>query len=162
MTSVQIIGSSFASWRTFSCKQRGLCPSCGTRRMCDEAASITDGILPNAPVRQWVLSLPFEQLRGLAATKPDVLTALGRIFAEEIARATKRLAGVAQSNADSRCPTLAGTTSPSTQTRWKAIRGIAYRLAEATSGTLRTWTGSTVGRRVYGAVGRRSASSFSG
>ena len=41
-----------------------------------------------------LLSLPFE-LRGLAATKPDVLTALGRIFAEEVARATKRLAGVA-------------------------------------------------------------------
>ena len=80
----------------FSCKQRGLCPSCGTRRMCDEAAYITDRILPNAPIRQWVLSLPFE-LRGLAATKPDVLTALGRVFnigAEEIARATKRLAGV--------------------------------------------------------------------
>src|SRR5262249_54303511 len=45
-------------------------------------------------VRQWVLSLPFE-LRGLAATKPDVLTALGRIFAEEVERVTKRLAGVA-------------------------------------------------------------------
>jgi Putative transposase/Transposase zinc-binding domain len=78
----------------FSCKQRGLCPSCGTRRMCDEAANITDRVVPSAPVRQWVMSLPFE-LRGLAATKPDVLTALGRIFAEEVARATKRLAGVA-------------------------------------------------------------------
>jgi hypothetical protein len=33
--------------------------------------------------------------RGLAATKPDVLTALGRIFSEEVARATLRLAGVA-------------------------------------------------------------------
>jgi Transposase zinc-binding domain/Putative transposase len=78
----------------FSCKQRGLCPSCGARRMCDVAANVTDTILPSAPVRQWVLSLPFE-LRGLAATKPDVLTALGRIFAEEVAGATKRLAGVA-------------------------------------------------------------------
>ncbi len=79
---------------SFSCKQRGLCPSCGARRMCDEAANITDRILPSAPVRQWVMSLPFE-LRGLAATKPDVLTALGRIFAEEVARATKRIANVA-------------------------------------------------------------------
>jgi hypothetical protein len=78
----------------FSCRQRGLCPSCGARRMCDEAANITDRILPNAAIRQWVLSLPFE-LRGLSATKPDVLTALCRIFAEEIARATKRVAGVA-------------------------------------------------------------------
>jgi hypothetical protein len=49
--------------------------------MCDEAASITDRILPNDPIRQWVLSLPFE-LRGLAAIKPDVLTAMGAFFAE--------------------------------------------------------------------------------
>jgi hypothetical protein len=77
----------------FSCKQRGLCPSCGARRMCDEAATVTDRILPNVPIRQWVMSLPLE-LRGLAALKPDVLTALGRIFAEEIARTTKRLAAV--------------------------------------------------------------------
>jgi hypothetical protein len=79
----------------FSCKQRGVCPSCGARRMCDVAANVTDRVLPPAPLRQWVLSLPFA-LRGLAATKPDVLTALGRIFAEEIARATKRVAGVAR------------------------------------------------------------------
>ena len=51
-------------------------------------------------VRQWVLSLPFE-LRGLAATKPDVLTALGRIFAEEVARATKRLEAVASAETGS-------------------------------------------------------------
>jgi hypothetical protein len=62
--------------------------------MCDEAANITDCILPNAPVRQSVMSLPFE-LRALAATKPDVLTAFGRIFASEVARPTQRLAGVA-------------------------------------------------------------------
>ena len=41
-----------------------------------------------------MLSLPFE-LRGLAATKPDVLTAVARIFAEEVESITKRLAGVA-------------------------------------------------------------------
>jgi len=33
---------------------------------------LVDRVLPNAPIRQWVLSLPFE-LRGLAAMKPDVL-----------------------------------------------------------------------------------------
>jgi hypothetical protein len=88
----------------FSCKQRGLCPSCGARRMSDIAANVTDAILPSAPVRQWVLSLPFE-LRGLAATKPDVLTALGRIFAEQVERVTKRLAGVAGAETGSiSCP----------------------------------------------------------
>ncbi|HWL86818.1 MAG TPA: transposase, partial [Polyangiaceae bacterium] len=35
------------------------------------------------PVRQWVLSLPFE-LRALAAFKPDVLAALARMFVEAI------------------------------------------------------------------------------
>jgi hypothetical protein len=78
----------------FWCKGRGLCPSCGARRMCNGAAMLVDRVLPNAPLRQWVLSLPFE-LRGLAAMKPDVLGAIERIFAEEIERLTKRLAGIA-------------------------------------------------------------------
>jgi len=68
----------------FSCKHRGLCPSCGTRRMCNEAVQLVDHVLPNVPVRQWGLSLPWE-LRGLAAMKPGVVGAMDRIFAEEIA-----------------------------------------------------------------------------
>src|SRR5262245_14009120 len=64
-------------------------------------AVVTDRLLPNVPIRQYVLSLPHE-LRGLAATKPHVLTALGRIFAEEIARRTKRLTGVAGTETGSR------------------------------------------------------------
>ena len=32
----------------FSCKKRGLCPSCGARRMCDVAANVTDAIFPSA------------------------------------------------------------------------------------------------------------------
>ncbi|WP_434042837.1 MULTISPECIES: transposase zinc-binding domain-containing protein [Sorangium] len=35
----------------FSCKHRGPCPSCASRRMCDEAATLVDRILPNVPVR---------------------------------------------------------------------------------------------------------------
>jgi hypothetical protein len=75
----------------FSCKHRGLCPSCGARRMCTEAAHVVDRVLPNVPVRQWVLSLPWE-LRAAAAMKPGVIGAMDRIFAEEIARLTKRRA----------------------------------------------------------------------
>jgi hypothetical protein len=60
--------------------------------MCNEAAQLVDRVLPNVPIRQWVLSLPWE-LRGLAATTPAVLGALDRIFAQEIARLTKQLAG---------------------------------------------------------------------
>lgn len=42
----------------FSCKARGVCPSCNGRRMQDTAAHLTERVLPWVPVRQWVLSLP--------------------------------------------------------------------------------------------------------
>jgi hypothetical protein len=42
----------------FSCKGRGFCPSCGARRMAQTAAHLVDEILPDVPIRQWVLSLP--------------------------------------------------------------------------------------------------------
>jgi len=66
----------------FSCKMRGLCPSCNARRMCNSAAHLTDRVLPDVPVRQWVLSVPFE-LRFLLASNAQAFTALTRIFMEE-------------------------------------------------------------------------------
>ena len=42
----------------FSCKGRGICPSCNTRRMAETAAHLVDHVFPRVPVRQWVLSLP--------------------------------------------------------------------------------------------------------
>jgi Transposase zinc-binding domain len=93
----------------FSCKHRGLCPSCGARRMAAEAVQVVDRVVPNVPLRQWVLSLPWE-LRGLAATRPKVLGAMDRIFAEEIARLTKRRAGKAGAETGSvAAPQLFGT-----------------------------------------------------
>jgi hypothetical protein len=59
-----------------------------------EAAHVVDRVLPNVPVRQWVLSLPWE-LRAAAAMKPGVIGAMDRIFAQEIARLTRRLASSA-------------------------------------------------------------------
>jgi ribosomal protein S27E len=57
----------------FSCKKRGFCPSCGGRRMAETAALLADEVLPERPLRQWVLSLPFA-LRYLLARDPDSLT----------------------------------------------------------------------------------------
>jgi hypothetical protein len=34
----------------FSCKRRGICPSCGTHRMAETAAYLVDHILPPLPV----------------------------------------------------------------------------------------------------------------
>jgi hypothetical protein len=42
----------------FSCKRRGFCPSCCGRRMSDLAAHLVDRVLPEVPIRQWVLSVP--------------------------------------------------------------------------------------------------------
>jgi len=59
--------------------------------MAAQAAHLVDCILPAVPIRQFVLSFPFE-LSLLAATKPEVLRALARIHAEELARHYKRAA----------------------------------------------------------------------
>jgi ribosomal protein S27E len=39
----------------FSCKRRGFCPSCGARRMAETAALLADEVLPDVPLRQWVI-----------------------------------------------------------------------------------------------------------
>ena len=51
--------------------------------MANVAAHLVDRVLPDVPVRQYVLTLPYE-LRKLAAFKADVLTALARIFVEAV------------------------------------------------------------------------------
>ena len=42
----------------FSCKSRGVCPSCAGRRMSDTAAFLADHVLPIASYRQWTFSVP--------------------------------------------------------------------------------------------------------
>jgi hypothetical protein len=64
----------------FRCKRRGFRPSCGARRMTDRAALLADDVLPEKPIWQWVLTLPFE-LRFLLATDLDALTrVLGIVY----------------------------------------------------------------------------------
>ncbi len=57
----------------FSCKRRGFCPGCGAKRMVESAALLVDEILPEKPIRQWVLSAPFP-LRWLFASAPEMLS----------------------------------------------------------------------------------------
>lgn len=64
--------------------------------MANTAAHLVDRVLPAVPVRQWVLSLPFE-LRNLAAFRADVARALGRIFIEAVALEQRRAANIAGS-----------------------------------------------------------------
>jgi len=42
----------------FSCKARGVCPSCNSRAMVETAAHLVDEVLPRLPFRQFVISFP--------------------------------------------------------------------------------------------------------
>jgi len=73
----------------FSCKGRGICPSCNTRRMAELAAHLTDHVLPHLPARQWVLSLP-KRLRPFLHHNPDIAGAVLRIFLRAIRTTLRR------------------------------------------------------------------------
>ena len=42
----------------FSCKGRGVCPSCNAKRAHVTAVHLVEGVLPHVPYRQWTLSFP--------------------------------------------------------------------------------------------------------
>jgi hypothetical protein len=59
----------------FSCKGRGWCPSCTTRRALDTGVHL-ESLLPRVAHRQWTLSLPFS-VRFLVVKTPKLLKRLG-------------------------------------------------------------------------------------
>jgi hypothetical protein len=75
----------------FSCKGRGFCPSCGGRRMADTAAHLVDRVLPEVPVRQWVLSLPFALRYRISYDVPLASAVLG-VFVRTIFASLRRRA----------------------------------------------------------------------
>ena len=67
----------------FSCKGRSFCPSCGGRRMSELAAQLVERVIPDVPVRQWVLSVPWSlryQLAFDAALCTEVLAVFMRVI----------------------------------------------------------------------------------
>ncbi len=63
----------------FSCKNRGVCPSCSARRMADTAAHLRDQVFPAVPLRQWVCTMP-KRLRFLLAWKPKLISLALTLF----------------------------------------------------------------------------------
>ena len=63
----------------FSCKGRGLCPSCNARRMAESAAHLVDRVIPPVAVRQWVLSVP-KRLRWYLEREPKAVSAVLHLF----------------------------------------------------------------------------------
>jgi hypothetical protein len=69
----------------FSCKGRGVCPSCNGCHMAQTVAHLADHVIPPVPVRQWVISVP-KRLRGMLADRPRAVAALTKLFLDEIER----------------------------------------------------------------------------
>jgi hypothetical protein len=76
-----------------SCKQRGFCPSCTTRRMLDVSFHLVDRVLPFVPYRQWVLTYPGSSRLRLAYDREFFVAArriaLAAIFAWQRREARK-------------------------------------------------------------------------
>jgi len=67
----------------FSCKGRAICPSCLGRRMSAGAATLVDHVLPDVPIRQFVVTLPFP-LRFPLAFDGELLGYVLRIFTDTV------------------------------------------------------------------------------
>src|SRR5215831_17357373 len=67
----------------FSCKRRGLCPSCAARRMAQTAAHLVEQVLPWVPTRQWVVSVPIP-LRYWMASSQDLMAKIHTIICRTI------------------------------------------------------------------------------
>jgi hypothetical protein len=75
----------------FSCKRRGICPSCTARRMADTAAHLVDRVLPRAPYRQWVFTVP-KPLRLVLARDPAWMSWIGGLVVRAIGAWQRRVA----------------------------------------------------------------------
>jgi hypothetical protein len=75
----------------FSCKRRGLCPSCDAKRSAIIVAAALDRLLPPARYRQWVLVIP-KRLRYFVNARPELPGYLSKLLAREINRCLKQKA----------------------------------------------------------------------
>jgi hypothetical protein len=98
---VQCVSCKHEHLVAFSCKGRGFCPSCCGKRMTRIAEHLIERVLPVAPVRQWVFTVPVRLRYKLAydhALCSDVL----RVFSRALLRSYRRRAreqGIARGQA---------------------------------------------------------------
>jgi Transposase zinc-binding domain len=89
----------------FSCKRLGFCPSCGAQRIVESAALLADEVLPEQPVRQWVLSVLYP-LRFLFTSRRAVMGKVLGIVYRCIATHLVRKAGFTRQTARTGAVTL--------------------------------------------------------
>ncbi len=81
----------------WSCKGRGVCPACNTRRMVETAVHLAEHVFPRLPVRQWVLSVS-KRLRHHLEHDPAIETLALRIFLSVLEQALCRACPAAGSD----------------------------------------------------------------
>lgn len=74
--------------------------------MADTAAHLVDRVFPEAPVRQWVLSVPFA-LRYRLAYDPSLVREVLQIFVRTVFASIRRRSGIPASNRRARCGAVA-------------------------------------------------------
>lgn len=74
-----------------SCKNRGICPSCTSRRMSEEAAYLVDMVLPRSRYRQWTFTFPWP-IRRLMARDYTLITAILNIVIRALYAYQRRMA----------------------------------------------------------------------
>ncbi len=79
----------------YSCKGRGVCPGCNTRRMVEMAAHMVEHVIPAVAVRQWVVVFP-KRLRYFMNLDAGYLNRVAGIAMREVQRA---IAGASTSTA---------------------------------------------------------------
>ena len=73
----------------YSCKGRGICPSCNTKRMNGVAAHVVENVIPKVPIRQFVLSFT-KRLRPYLQNDPELNNRAIRLVMSVIDKTLKR------------------------------------------------------------------------
>ena len=63
----------------FSCKGRGVCPSCNAKRAQVTAVHLVERVLPHVPYRQWTLSFP-HRVRWVLLKEKGLLSEVLALF----------------------------------------------------------------------------------
>ena len=105
----------------FSCKGRGLCPSCGAKRAAELGAFLMDEIVEEVGHAQWVFTVP-KMLRVYFLHHRELLGELSRAAAETAKELLAPAAGEEKGFAPGWCrwsrPSGTGPTSTRTSTPW--------------------------------------------
>jgi DNA-directed RNA polymerase subunit RPC12/RpoP len=76
----------------FSCKRRGVCPSCNARWMAEAAAHLVQQVIPKVPVRQWVFSFP-KRVRYFLDQDPRLLRRVVALCLRRVERVLREILG---------------------------------------------------------------------